>query len=187
VSGMATEEADSVNYSAMRARLGASPQMPSSTLRRKGRLRICGPRGECVKQNIKLPAVFMVLAIATIAVSSLKSASPVDERPFVLVVYADWCPSCQQLKPVLALLNEKYQKKIRFVRYNITSEDTAAESKRHVAKLGLAEFFDKNHEQTSLVVIMDGSRREIFRTANDYDPVHYEKVLDRALEVEPAR
>src|SRR5271154_1187773 len=129
----------------------------------------------------------MILAIVALALSSLNATPPVDKRPFVLVVYADWCPSCQHLKPVLAIINEKYQKKIRFVRYDITTEETAADSKRQAAKLGLADFFDKNHGQTSLVVILDSSHREIFRTVNDYDPEHYEEVLDRTLQSDSAK
>ena len=106
---------------------------------------------------------------------------PADKRPLVLVVYADWCFSCQHLKPVLAHINDKYRNKIRFVRYDITSEETAVRSKERVAQLGLAEFFEKNHEQTSLVVILDGAGREVFRTVNDYDPARYEAVLDQLL------
>jgi thiol-disulfide isomerase/thioredoxin len=124
---------------------------------------------------------FLLLAVVFSVVQSPIAAPTEDNRPFVLVVYADWCPSCQQLKPVLAHINEKYQKRIRFVRYDITSEETAARSKEEVAKLGLADFFEKNHEQTSLVVILDSSHKEVFRTANNYDPQPYDTVLDQLL------
>jgi thiol-disulfide isomerase/thioredoxin len=122
-----------------------------------------------------------VLGLIVLFVASLGAAPPADKRPLVLVVYADWCPSCQHLKPALAVINEKYRNRIRFVRFDITTEETTAESQRRVEKLGLAKFFETN-QRTSLVVIMDSSRREIFRTVNDFDPTHYEFVLDKQLQ-----
>jgi hypothetical protein len=87
----------------------------------------------------------------------------------------------QQLKPILALINDKYHNRIRFLRFDITSEETSARAKEQAQKLGFADFFEKNHDRTSLVVILDSSGREVFRTINDYDPQHYEAVLDQQL------
>jgi thiol-disulfide isomerase/thioredoxin len=122
-----------------------------------------------------------LLCIFGLFAGSVGAAPPADKRPLVLVVYADWCPSCQHLKPVLAVINEKYRNRIRFVRFDITTEETTSESQRRVEKLGLAKFFEEN-QRTSLVVIMDSSGREIFRTVNDYEPAHYEFVLDKQLQ-----
>jgi thiol-disulfide isomerase/thioredoxin len=136
-----------------------------------------------VRFGIPVPLRLIILLTLTAGCfASPSTAAPEEKRPSVLVVYADWCPSCQQLKPTLALINEKYRGKIHFVRYDITSEETEEKSKREVMRLGLAEFFEKNHEQTSLVVILSSSGREIFRTVNDYEPQHYEAVLDRLLQ-----
>jgi thiol-disulfide isomerase/thioredoxin len=124
--------------------------------------------------------VVLVVFIA-FSVEGLSPAPPVDRRPFVLVVYADWCPSCQRLKPTLALINDRYRGKIQFVRFDITSEQTAERSKEQAEKLGFGDFYEKNHDRTSLVIILDSSHREVFRTVNDYDPQHYETVLDQQL------
>jgi thiol-disulfide isomerase/thioredoxin len=128
--------------------------------------------------------VFPLLFVVTLTVcgvARLSLAAPPEKKPTVLVMYADWCPSCQQLKPVLALINEKYRNKIRFVRFDITSEETSAKSKEQAEKLGFADFFEKNKERTSLVSILDPSGREVFRTINDYEPEHYETILDRLM------
>ncbi len=119
---------------------------------------------------------------AQAAAPAQKSAAiPLEKRPFVLVVYADWCPYCQNLKPTLALLNDKYRGRIRFVRYDITSDETTAKSKEMVTKLGLTKLFDGNEEKTSLVMILDASRHEVFRATSDNDAKHYEAVLDQQL------
>lgn len=128
-------------------------------------------------------AAALVLLLALSAQAGY--AGPVaDKRPYVLVVYADWCPSCQQLKPTLAFLNEKYNGRIRFLRFDITTERSAARSKELASKMGLADFYDRNHEQTSVVIILDSSRHEVFRTVNDFAPDRYVAALDQQLAAE---
>jgi thiol-disulfide isomerase/thioredoxin len=129
--------------------------------------------------------LLLALFLLTLAVQAARAIPTPDKRPYVLVVYADWCPSCQQLKPTLALLNERYSGKIRFVRFDITSELTATRSRERAEKLGLADFYEKNHERTSLVIVLDSSRKEVFRTVNDTVPEHYTSVLDSLLERHP--
>lgn len=102
-------------------------------------------------------------------------------KPLVAVIYAEWCPMCQQLKPVLARINEKYNGQIRFVRLDMTSEKTAAAAKLAANDAGLESFFKENKEKTSLVMIRDSSGKEIFRAYHDYDFEHYAKVLDQQL------
>jgi thiol-disulfide isomerase/thioredoxin len=128
-----------------------------------------------------LKNTLLLLAFLAFSAQGFAAPGPVDRRPFLLVVYADWCPSCQRLKPTLALLNEKYRGKIRFVRFDITSEESAAKSKEQAQKLGLGDFFERNHQQTSLVIILDSSSHEVFRTVNDYDPEHYKTILNQQL------
>jgi thiol-disulfide isomerase/thioredoxin len=106
---------------------------------------------------------------------------PAEKKPMVVVVYADWCPLCQKLKPVLALINERYKGQIQYVRMDVTTEASAQRSRREARSLGLEPFFDKYQETTSLVVIRDSAGREIFRAVHDYDFQHYSSVLDQQL------
>jgi len=122
----------------------------------------------------------MALMLA-LTIPATLGAPAADTRPYVLVVYADWCPYCQQLKPALARINERYRDRIHFVRFDITTEETAAKSKQQAEKLGLGDFYAKNHERTAVVIILNSSRREVFRTVNDYAVEHYEAVLDQQL------
>jgi thiol-disulfide isomerase/thioredoxin len=115
------------------------------------------------------------------------SATPAQERekkPLVLVVYADWCPYCQNLKPVLVLMNDRYRGKIRYVVLDVTSEATTAKAREQARSLGVEKFFDRNYATTSLVVIKDPAGREVFRAMHDYDFKHYEAALNQ-LHVTP--
>jgi thiol-disulfide isomerase/thioredoxin len=112
-----------------------------------------------------------------------RPAAADNKKPTVLVIYADWCPICQKLKPVISAVADKYKGRIRFVRYDITSKSTEAESRIQAERLGFEEFFAKNRESTSLVVILNSTGHEELRTHGDYEPEHYEAVLDRLLAV----
>jgi thiol-disulfide isomerase/thioredoxin len=128
-----------------------------------------------------LRSILAFLALLAFVGQGVVAAPPADRRPYMLVVYADWCPSCQQLKPTLALLNDRYKGRIRFVRFDITSEATEAKSQEQAVKMGLGDFYEKNHDRTAVVIILDPSRHEVFRTINDYVPEHYEAVLNQQL------
>jgi thiol-disulfide isomerase/thioredoxin len=139
----------------------------------------------------KMKALVALLAVAALLFPVVSPAQQAEKRPVaaekekkptVLVVYADWCPVCQKLTPVLSAVADKYKGKIRFVRYDITSRATEADSRDQVQVLGLDEFFAKNREATSLVVILNSAGREEFRGRGDQDPKHYEAVLDRLLQ-----
>lgn len=129
----------------------------------------------------------LMLAFTLFTVMGLGAQQPTENKPLVLVVYADWCPLCQKLKPVLALINEKYSGRIRFVRLDVTTEETTAKSKQRAQSLGLEKFFDKYHETTSMVMIQDASGHEVFKAWHDYDFQHYAKVLDQLLRTEAVR
>lgn len=129
--------------------------------------------------------IFMRKAICVLILSALAlTGDPqrVEKKPLVAVIYADWCPLCQKLKPTLVLINDKYQGKIRFVLFDVTSEETMEKSRQRARSLGLEQFFDKNRETPPLVVIQDPAGRELFRAYHDYDFQHYAAVLDRQIQ-----
>ena len=128
---------------------------------------------------------FMRKAICVLTLSALALAGGpqrAEKKPLVAVIYADWCPLCQKLKPVLVLINDKYQGKIRFALFDVTSQETMEKSRQQARSLGLEQLFDKNRETTSLVIIQDPSGGEVFRAYHDYDFQHYAAVLDRQIQ-----
>jgi thiol-disulfide isomerase/thioredoxin len=130
---------------------------------------------------IKHVRSIICLSIVALLCTEGFAAPPGEKKPMVLVVYADWCPLCQKLKPVLALINDKYKGQIQFVRMDVTTPASAERSRREARSLGLEPFFEKNQETTSLVVIRDSAGHEVFRAVHDYDFQHYSSVLDQQL------
>jgi len=136
--------------------------------------------GEIVQRKIRTICVLLAIAFAVVATTG--GAQETDKKPMVLVVYADWCPYCQNLKPVLVLLNERYRGRIRYEVLDVTSEATTAKARERARSLGLEKFFDQNYVTTSLVVIRDPAGREVFRAVHDYDFHHYEAVLEKQVQ-----
>ena len=135
----------------------------------------------------RLRAITFLLAIAFCFPSVTGSAQEVEKRPLVLVVYADWCPLCQSLKPVLVLMNDRYRGQIHYVLLDVTTEATTAKSRAQAQSLGLEKFFDRNFATTSLVVIRDPAGHEVFKAVHDYDFHHYEAVLNQQLHLKPSQ
>lgn len=132
------------------------------------------------RSNVRC-TLFCLLAITILCAPILHAVQQEDKKPVVAVIYADWCPLCQKLKPVLARINERYQGEIHFVVLDVTSEKTSAASKQEARRFGLESFFDQYHDRTSVVIIQDAGGREIFRAAHDYNFQHYAAVLDQQL------
>lgn len=42
-----------------------------------------------------------------------------SDLPVLVDFYADWCPPCQALHPILEEISEKYKEKIKFTRLNV--------------------------------------------------------------------
>ena len=129
---------------------------------------------------------FLLLVFTFLLVPNRGSAQKEKEndKPLLVVVYADWCPYCQKLKPVLALLHERYKNRIHFVHLDVTSQATTAASRQEAGRFGLSSFLDQYQYQTSLVVIQNSARHEIFRAVHDYDFGHYAAVLDEQLKAQ---
>jgi thiol-disulfide isomerase/thioredoxin len=131
--------------------------------------------------------IIRLVAATIFSASSFCGSLPTENKPLVVVVYADWCPLCQKLKPVLARINEKYSGKIHFVRLDVTSKETTAKSRLQAQSLGLEQFFEQSRDKTSLVVIQDPAGHEVFRAVHDYDFQHYATVLDQQLRAAPGK
>lgn len=133
--------------------------------------------------STRIQVRFVLIALlAVLPAPHLNGMQPVhDKKPLVVVVYADWCPYCQKLKPALALINERYKGKVNFVRLDVTSQASTVASRLEAARLGLSSFFDQYQGSTSLVMIQDPAGHEVFRAVHDYNFQHYATVLDQQL------
>ncbi len=54
---------------------------------------------------------------------ALKKVLSGQNKPVVLLFYADWCGACKALKPHLTTIAERYKKQARFLKINADNEE----------------------------------------------------------------
>lgn len=56
---------------------------------------------------------------STPALTDSSSKAAIGARPRVLDFYADWCPPCRQIKPIMEELERRYGRQVEFVKLNV--------------------------------------------------------------------
>lgn len=46
-----------------------------------------------------------------------------SKSPVVIDFYADWCPPCRMLSPVIEALDAEYKQKVKFMKLDVDKED----------------------------------------------------------------
>jgi len=80
-------------------------------------------------------------------------------QPIVAIIEADWCPSCQHIKPTLTSLMTKYGKEAKFVKLDVTNPKAKEASARLAKAYGLTAFYNENQAKTSTVGIFAAKSR----------------------------
>jgi thiol-disulfide isomerase/thioredoxin len=103
-----------------------------------------------------------------------------DDRPIVAVIYAEWCPYCKRVDPVVSELRKYYGEKMNFVVFDVSNEETTAEAKANAEKLGLSKFFADNKSKTSTVAVLKADK-VYYKTSNNSKRDDYVKAFDGAI------
>ena len=77
-----------------------------------------------------------------------------ENLPVVVDFYADWCPPCQILHPLLEEISEKYREKIKFTRVNIGESEKIAQD-YNINSIPTLVFF-KNGKEIKRIVGLVG-------------------------------
>jgi len=80
-----------------------------------------------------------------------------ESLPVVVDFYADWCPPCQILHPLLEEISEKYREKIKFTRVNIGESEKIAQD-YNINSIPTLIFF-KNGKETKRIVGLVGKEK----------------------------
>jgi thioredoxin 1 len=76
----------------------------------------------------------------------------VNESPIPAVVdfYADWCPPCKMVSPILESLSTEYQGRVRFVKVNV-DDNQELSSKYGIMSIPTVMFFVGGEVQDAIV------------------------------------
>lgn len=73
-------------------------------------------------------------------------AKTAAKLPKMIEIYAEWCPPCQRMKPILNELEKEYKGKVQFVRIDVDKNRDAA-GKYKVKSIPVQLFYDKAGKQ----------------------------------------
>lgn len=76
------------------------------------------------------------------------------EKPLAVLIYADWCFNCKQIKPKLAALDLEYSDRVLFTNLDVTNADTKARAREKAKDLGIAPLYFAN-KGTGLVLLVN--------------------------------
>lgn len=95
--------------------------------------------------------------------SSADAAESDDEISVISVyMYADWCGSCQAIKPKMEEATRAFEgEPVLFTKMDMTDDFTAHQSKLMAYRLGLQELFDENQGRTGFVMLVDANTLEV--------------------------
>lgn len=99
--------------------------------------------------------------IALAAPAKKSAASVADlEKPLAVLIYADWCYNCKQIKPRLALLDLEYSDRILFTNLDVTNEERKAKTREKAKALGIAPLYFSN-KGTGVVLLVNRQREKV--------------------------
>lgn len=72
------------------------------------------------------------------------NSSFASDNPSFVIITSKFCVTCKELEPIVEDLKSKYDGKISFIKLDVSSKDSLAESKELAQKNGLSEYYEKN-------------------------------------------
>ena len=76
-----------------------------------------------------------------------------NKRPFVIDFYADWCPPCRAMAPIIEKLEKKYKGKVEVIRVNVDlSQNRSIVIKYKVVSIPTFVFIDSEGKISNIVI-----------------------------------
>ena len=76
-----------------------------------------------------------------------------NKRPFVIDFYADWCPPCRAMAPIMEELEKKYKGKVDVIKVNVDlSQNRSIVIKYKVVSIPTFVFIDSEGKISNIVI-----------------------------------
>lgn len=126
--------------------------------------------------------IITALLIASILSTGIVQRVFADDLPLFVTITANWCSSCQKLKPVIEELQYEYQGKLKFITLDTTSKSALEESRQVAENNGIGDFFNNNKSSLPKVGIFcpQGKLEKSF--TGEIRKETYKEVLSKFLE-----
>lgn len=126
--------------------------------------------------------VFVILVSLVMVFPPESQAKLSVQQPYVVIIYADWCPNCNYIKQTLKEVQKKYETKVKFISFDISNRKTYKTSQIEAKRLGLEDILAKYRTKTSSVVILHPKTKKILTSFyRERDNTKYIKAIDKAI------
>ena len=126
------------------------------------------------------PATSPPAAQVTSSPAAAPSSTTAKDLPLVVVVRADWCPTCRRIEPTVAALQREYAGRVSFLVLDVTDDATSARSTALAEQAGVGAFFRDNNA-TGIVAVFSRRRSQVAKLAGEADVARYREPLSAAL------
>jgi len=76
-----------------------------------------------------------------------------NKKPFVIDFYADWCPPCNAMAPIMEKLEKKYKNKVEIIRVNVDlSKNRSLVLKYRVVSIPTFVFINSKGEVSNIII-----------------------------------
>ena len=102
--------------------------------------------------------VALVFSLGSVSAQGCEDAK--ETKLYAVKFHADYCGHCKKLTPSLETLNTKLEGEgVEFVKFDLTSDASKAESKKMAEKLGLEDIYNSN-KGTGYVLLVQADSKE---------------------------
>ncbi len=81
--------------------------------------------------------------VPVVTLNAKRGAGPAVQLPKMVELYADWCPPCRDMKPILDQLEKDYKGKVQFQRINIDENKDAVKT-YNIKAIPVQLFYDSS-------------------------------------------
>lgn len=126
-------------------------------------------------------AVFMTALMLGAPAQAEDDFEDEGPQPFIVKIYADWCGTCQRLKPVWQRIQEDLGEEAQVVLLDVTDKGAVEASKQRAKDLGIEGFFKNYKSKTGTIGVLksSGSTVSVYKGEGDFSV--YERALENAL------
>lgn len=100
----------------------------------------------------------LILVLSPTLATSAEPAKPA--QPLAVLIAADWCYNCKQIKPKLAELRRRFESKINFVNLDVTDDARFLVAWQQAGALGIGYLLDGQFA-TGWVALIDRHGKKI--------------------------
>jgi len=103
------------------------------------------------------------------------------EKPYVVMIHADWCGTCKAVAPVWEQIQADLSEETTVVTFDVTDRPAYSASRDAARELGIAEFFNTYRAKTGTIAVLAcGSHEPVAVLSGERDFEAYRTAVTKA-------